>query len=112
MLTIEQLTERVTELEIALDNMHIFNVPQRLICELLKLGAGKGQTYTLPHTKTRLALRVRIENETLSRAIPRLPEYGVVIDGKTVTFQEPKITAQRVCDQCAGRWTCKARAGR
>ncbi len=112
MATIEQLTERVQELEIALDQMKIFNVPQRLVCALLKLGKEKGQTFTLPHTKTVLAGHVSIEIETLSRAIPRLPEYGVMINGKTVTFQEPKITAQKVCAHCAGRWTCKAAAGR
>lgn len=111
MVTIEQLTERVRELEIYLDNMRIFNVPQRVICELLKLSERNKlspATHALAHTKTVLALRVGIENETLSRAIQRLPEYGITINGKTVTIDDPKMIMKKVCELCAGRWDCKA----
>ncbi len=104
---IEQLNEKINVLSIDLDNMTRMNTTQRIVCKLIKICDGKSE-FTLPMTKGRLALQVGIEQETLSRAIPKLRSYGVNIEDKRVAFVEQRLMRNGVCDTCAGRWTCKA----
>lgn len=109
--TLEYLKERVQELEVTIDNMRLMSVPQRIVCELRKLAAAHRldpRCFHLPHTKGVLAFRVGIEAETFSRALPRLNDYGVHFEGRQVVVDDVKKVNHKVCDQCAGRDTCRA----
>ncbi len=106
MTTLAELTEKLNTLSIDLDNIIRMKSPQRIVCKLIKLCGGKSK-FQLPMTKGRLALLIGIEQETMSRSIPKLKEHGVRIEDKTVTFTDLRLTTKGVCDNCAARHTCK-----
>lgn len=101
---------RIKELETEIDNILTMTVTQRLACHLQRV-SGCADTFSLPITKTVLALRVGIEKETLSRCLPKLGEIGVQVSGKIVSFTDKKKTAHAVCRHCIGRDSCEAYRG-
>jgi CRP-like cAMP-binding protein len=104
------LTQRVHDLQVELENTLYMSVPQRLGCHLVKLRhqvGAHGLSFKLPFTKTVLAFRLGIQNETLSRVIHRAPSVGINVSDKIVHIDSQKITNQ-VCDHCPGRDSCPA----
>ncbi len=104
---LQQLTERINSLATDLDNALRMNVHQRIICKLIKLCQGRPE-FALPMQKGVFAEELAIEPETLSRASQRLPDYGVRMRGKEVTFMDRSVMIQRVCDHCIGQQSCGA----
>lgn len=108
---IKALKEKINELNIDLENVLGMKVPQRIICKLVKIahkvGAAHG-AFKLPFTKGTLALQVGIEQETLSRALPKLHSYGVTVVEKTVSFFDAGRMEKMVCGTCAGCDSCRA----
>lgn len=100
------LQQRVNELEVQIDNILHFNVPQRIVCFLKKLAPDQ-DNFMLPLTKGTLSLQIGIEAETFSRSLKTLPTYGGQVSGKQVTIDH--ATSRRtVCNNCAARDWCKA----
>lgn len=105
------LNQKINDLRIQLDNVLRFSAPQRLICVLKHICQRhhlNAKEFILPMTKGRLALLVGIEQETVSRTIHRLEQYGVSISGKTASFHDGDKIRRTVCDHCAGRDSCAA----
>ncbi len=100
------LQEKVNELTVTIDNILQFNAPQRVVCTLKKLSSGN-DSFTLPLTKTTIALQVGIELETLSRSLKKLPLYGAEVSGKRVVLDRGH-TRRAVCNGCAARYWCKS----
>lgn len=100
------LQTKVNELQIQIDNMVRFSVPQRVVCSIKKL-APEQDNFVLPITKGTLSLRIGIEAETLSRSLKKINTYGVQVDGRQVTLDHA-TTRRTVCDLCAARYWCKA----
>jgi CRP-like cAMP-binding protein len=47
--------------------------------------------FTLPYKKSLIASRLGMELETLSRALPKLREYGITVKGSHVSFVQPQM---------------------
>ncbi len=65
--------------------------PQILAAFLRELCASHGfdpKGFTLPYRKSLIAARLGMETETLSRAWPKLEEYGIIANGSRITIQD------------------------
>lgn len=100
------LDQKVRELQVYIDNILQFNATQRAVCAIKKLAPGQ-QNFSLPLTKTTIALQIGIEGETFSRCLIKAPCYGVTVAGKAVAVDH-ETTRRTVCNMCAARDWCKA----
>ena len=107
---VDTLKAQISELQVQLENALFMSVPQRVTCALLKLAAFHSLDpagFTLPVSKSTIAMRLGIHNETFSRVIPRLPSMGVLVRDKAVQIDLPRAQ-KSVCSGCSGQDLCKA----
>jgi CRP-like cAMP-binding protein len=52
--------------------------------------------FTLPYKKSLIASRLGMKLETLSRALPRLKEYGITVKGSHVSFAQPQTAPDNI----------------
>lgn len=68
------------------------NATQRLGCYLLALHEETGETsFALPVDKRRLAARLGMTPESLSRAFANLRNYGITASGRKISIKNPDI---------------------
>lgn len=105
-------------LELSLQNQRIeleaehkasMSVAQSLACFLQELCLAfkldpKG--FELPYSKKLIASRLGIENETLSRALPKLESYGIKVEGSHVIINSFEMIEDKVCSSCSIEGDC------
>lgn len=65
--------------------------------------------FTLPYKKHMISSRLSMEQETFSRAIRRLRDYGLVIVGKRARFTSIEAAQKLSCGACSMSENCAAR---
>lgn len=86
------------------------SAPQQLACFLERLCILHDfdpHSFELPYSKTLIASRLGIELETLSRALAKLREHGIVVDGTHVAFENIREMEDYVCANCSIAGNCK-----
>ncbi len=107
----QELKDQISDLQVQLENALFMSVPQRAVCTLQKLCALHSldpSGFTLPVSKTTIAMRLGVHNETFSRVLQKLPGLGVRIQGKQVQMFDLPRVQNSVCSGCAGQDRCRA----
>ncbi len=102
-----ELNNKIIILQSKLDNITQFTVPQRIVCALKRIWPQSRGTFDLPVSKGTLALRVGIQQETLSRNIQKIEPLGVRLIGSSVIVYDNDLARHKVCDHCAAAKICK-----
>lgn len=62
--------------------------------------------FDLPYSKTLIASRLGMENETLSRALSKLRDHGLSVQGNRVSFNDIEKMEAYVCSSCSIAGDC------
>lgn len=90
--------------EVEAEHKTTMSAPQQVACFLHRmylLHDFNPKGFTLPYSKRLIASRLGMEPETFSRAISRLREYGITINGNQVIFNDVQKVEQYVCEHCS-----------
>lgn len=108
------LADRLDDAQVEMEHHSTMSAAQILACYLQKLCVlydYDPRGFVLPYTKQLIASRLRIERETLSRALPALKDYGITVTGSRVSFTDMHKTKNLVCEKCSVSKQCKAYRG-
>lgn len=108
------LADRLDDAQVEMEHHSTMTAAQILACYLQKLCVlydYDPRGFDLPYTKQLIASRLRIERETLSRALPALKDYGITVTGSHVSFTDMHKTKNLVCEKCSVSNQCKAYRG-
>lgn len=108
------LADRLDDAQVEMEHHATMSAAQILACYLQKLCVlydYDPRGFVLPYTKQLIASRLRIERETLSRALPALKDYGITVTGSHVSFTDMHKTKNFVCEKCSVSKQCKAYRG-
>lgn len=86
-----------------------FSAPQRVACFMLRLCALYGYSpsaFTLPFSKSTIASKLGMEVETFSRALGKLKEFGVAVQGAEVRIARPQVLECFACGSCSTGEDC------
>lgn len=106
------LSARAQDLELEVKNQAYMSSQQLLACFLTKTCVSEGlnpKNFTLPYSKSLIASRLRTTQETLSRTLPRLKEFGITVEDKNVSFDNLQNLEWSLCSHCPGAEKCCAR---
>jgi CRP-like cAMP-binding protein len=107
------LSQRAYNQELEAKNRARMSSQQLLACFLTRTCVIEGHNpkgFTLPYSKSLIASRLRMMQETFSRTIPKLEECGITIEDKHVTFSDFTKLEKNVCSHCPGAHKCYARS--
>ncbi len=95
--------------KIEAEHQATMSAPQLVACFLQRICAindfdPKG--FDLPYSKTLIASRLGMELETFSRALAKLKEHGVSVDGSRVIFHDFMKVKKFVCGNCSISHDC------
>lgn len=62
--------------------------------------------FTLPYTKSIIASRLGMKLESLSRVLPKLRDYGIIVRGKQVSFTNVASAQKFSCGYCSVAEEC------
>ena len=65
--------------------------------------------FKLPYSKSLIASRLRMAQETFSRTLPKLDEFGIQVEERRVKFYDLKKLEKNLCSHCPGAERCHAR---
>ncbi|TAH32490.1 MAG: Crp/Fnr family transcriptional regulator [Alphaproteobacteria bacterium] len=100
-------TARLSEIEA--EQQATMSAPQLIGCFLQRLCVlhdfnPKG--FELPYSKTLIASRLGMELETFSRALAKLKDHGINVDGMNVVFDDFAKMKDYVCGHCSVTHDC------
>lgn len=101
---IELLAARAQESQIETEHQATFSAAQIVACFLQHLCVTHRfdpRGFTLPYTKSVIASRLGMELESLSRALPKLREFGILVQGKQVSFTNIPAMQDFSCGHCS-----------
>lgn len=105
----EMLAQRAQEAQIEIEHQATFNAAQIIACFLQNLCVTHHldpRGFTLPYTKSLIASRLGMELESLSRVLPKLREFGIVVSGKQVSFTDIASAQNYSCGHCSVQEDC------
>lgn len=105
----ELLAQRAQKSQIETEHQATMNASQIVACFLQNLCEThhldpKG--FTLPYTKSVIASRLGMELESLSRVLPKLRNYGIIVRGKQVSFTNIAAAQNLSCSHCSVEEDC------
>ena len=103
---------RAHDLELEVKNHAYMSSQQLLACFLTKICVSEGlnpKGFKLPYSKSLIASRLRMTQETFSRTLPRLKNFGITVDGKSVSFDTTQSLEANLCSHCPAAEKCHAR---
>lgn len=103
------LAENAQASQIETEHQATFNAAQIVACFLQDLCVRHHfdpRGFTLPYTKSIIASRLGMELESLSRALPKLRDYGIIVRGKQVSFTNVASAQQFSCGHCSVAEEC------
>jgi CRP-like cAMP-binding protein len=106
------LSARAQDLELEVKNQAYMSCQQLLACFLTKTCVSEGldpRGFRLPYSKSLIASRLRTTQETLSRILPRLKDFGITAESKNVRFDNLQSLETNLCSHCPGAEKCYAR---
>jgi signal-transduction protein with cAMP-binding, CBS, and nucleotidyltransferase domain len=107
------LSQRAYNMELEARNQSRMSSQQLLACFLTRTCVIEGHDqrgFTLPYSKSIVASRLRMMQETLSRTIPKLEECGISVENKHVKIYDLPKLEQNLCSHCPGAQKCYARS--
>jgi CRP-like cAMP-binding protein len=105
------LSDRLHSAQIEAEHQSTMSSAQIVACYLQRLSIlydFDPRGFELPYSKTLIASRLRMELATFSRALKRLKQQGIVVEGTHVTFTDKQRTGRFVCDKCSLSEDCPA----
>lgn len=106
------VSDHLSASQIEKEQQATMNASQIVACylqHLCVLHRFNPKDFVLPYKKTLIASRLNMQQETFSRALKRLYEYGIKVIGKRVSFTDLAITQDFVCGSCSVSEDCHAR---
>ena len=106
------LSTRAQDLELEVKNYAYMSSQQLLACFLTKVCVSEGlnpKGFKLPYSKSLIASRLRMMQETFSRILPRLKDFGITVERKSVRFDNLQSLERNLCSHCPGAEKCHAR---
>lgn len=92
------------------EHLQILRAPQRVGCFLMRLCDIHGFNpthFTLPYSKSTIASKLSMEPESFSRALNKLKEIGVAINGNEVNIADMRALDDYVCSACSVSEDCE-----
>lgn len=105
------LADRLDDAQVEMEHHSTMSAAQILACYLQKLCVQYDldpRGFTLPYTKQLIASRLRMERETLSRALRTLKDHGITVTGSFVSIDDTRKTGDFVCQSCSASSRCEA----
>lgn len=105
------LADRLGNAQIEIEHHSTMSAAHIVACYLQKLCVKYNFDplgFTLPYSKQLIASRLRMERETLSRALRALKDHGVTVTGSYVSFENTRKTGNFVCQKCSVSSRCEA----
>ena len=98
---------------LAIDKEHLVTLktPQRIACFLLRLCAlhdFNPSHFVLPYSKITIASKLGMEPESFSRALVKLKEVGVTVNGHDVQIANAPALENYVCSACSIAEDCES----
>jgi len=109
---LSDLSARAQNLELEIKNQNYMSSQQLLACFLTRACVVEGlnpKAFKLPYNKALIASRLRMTQETLSRTLPRLKEFGITVETKNFKFNDLQSLERNLCRHCPGAERCRAR---
>lgn len=106
------LSARAQDLELEVKNQAYMSSQQLLACFLTKTCVSEElnpRGFRLPYSKSLIASRLRMTQETLSRTFPRLKSFGITVKNKSVSFDSLENLERNLCSHCPIAEKCHAR---
>ena len=97
------LSQRSRQLKQEAENQRMMTASQQVACFLKRICALYGfdpRGFDLPYSKSLIASRLGLSQETLSRTFVALQELGVTVKGKHVIIRDIQSLEQNVCGHC------------
>ncbi len=98
------ISQRLQALELHTEHLEVMTATQRVGCYLLKLCYAKKEEQTkllLPYDKTLIARYLGMKLETFSRALAKLKEVGITVDGPEIIVADIGELQAHVCGNCS-----------
>lgn len=92
------------------EQMVTLKTPQRIGCFLMQLCSMyqfDPKKFTLPYSKSTIASKLGMEPESFSRALSKLKEVGVTVEGMHVCIHDLNVLNQYVCATCSISEDCE-----
>jgi CRP-like cAMP-binding protein len=108
---LQELTQRIRLRELEMEQRATLSMEKVLECYLRRTCAFRGydpRGFELPYSKSLLAGRLGIKQETISRILPRLKNLGITISGKHVAIDDTKNVEPSACEGCSFIKRCPA----
>ena len=105
-------SNRAQDIELEVKNQAYMSSQQLMACFLTKLCVNEGlkqEGFKLPYSKSLIASRLHTTQETVSRTLPRLKDFGITVESKSVKFDNPQLLEENLCSHCPGAEKCCAR---
>lgn len=106
---LQTLAARAQETRVEAEHQSTMNAAQIVACFLQHLCVTHQfdpHGFTLPYTKSLIASRLGMELESLSRVLPKLREFGIVVSGKQVSFTDIASAQNYSCGHCSVHEDC------
>lgn len=104
------LGERLTRVQLTLEQMSSLSAAQRLGCFLLRLCSQQEEvsgSITMPFDKQIIASYLGMKAETLSRSFAQLQPLGIEVKQATITLHDIGKLHEFVCSSCGESGMCK-----
>lgn len=104
------VSHRLQEATLEVERQATMSATQLIVCFLYSICARYNfdpRGFELPYSKTLIASRLGMELETFSRSLHKLKEYGIVVQGTHVSFNDVLAVEDFVCDHCSISISCK-----
>ncbi len=111
---IQKFVDELQRARVETEHRSTFSVVQNIACylqHLCVLHQYDPHGFTLPYPKKVIASRLGVEMESLSRALPRLREYGINVRGKQISFSDMPAVQRLSCGACTAASECQIRKG-
>jgi CRP-like cAMP-binding protein len=92
------------------EHMVTLKTPQRIGCFLMRLcdiHQLDPKKFTLPYSKATIASKLGMEPESFSRALAKLKEIGVMVNGNEVSIHSVSALNDYVCSACSVSEDCE-----
>ena len=103
------ISQQVHWAELEAEHQASMSAPQLVACFLQRLCVLYGfdpKNFELPYSKSLIASRLGMELETLSRALSKLKDQGIKVEGTHVAIHDLKLIEHYVCDFCSISGDC------
>lgn len=109
----QMLGARAAQAQLKLEHLSTLTAAQRIGCFLLRIAGehseGAAQLH-IPVEKYLLASYLGMKPETFSRSLQQLKDYGVQVQGDTVSVTEMADLREFVCNSCSEMGMCESEA--